>query len=672
MTKSVLFMFLVAGLIFSHAPQAEAAKQVALVIGNSAYKHTRALPNPKNDAKAIASELRAIGFNVELKLDAGYDSLRRALRDFANLAYGADVALVFYAGHGMELGGHNYLIPTDARLNRDVDTEYEAVKLSSVMRSVKGARRLGLVILDACRNNPLTTTMQLAQGATRSVTRGLARVEPSGDVLVAYAAREGTVAQDGYGKHSPYTTALLKHLRTPGLEIRRLFGKVRDDVRKLTKRVQQPATYGSLGGDAIYLVPKGHAKRVKPSGSPKPSGGVSAAEAWAIVEKSTNTAILEAFRKRYEGTFFSDLARTRIQQLNEQSKSAVNPSDRPKAAPQTHSGDQRLASYRRDAIEDYKASKRRAEALESRNNPTRWHRAERRFISIGTGGVTGVYYPTGGAICRLVNANRNKTGMRCSAESTGGSIYNINTVRAGELEFGLAQSDWQHHAYYGQSKFARRGAFQKLRAVFSVHPEPVTIIARDGSGILDIADLKGKRVNIGNPGSGTRAMWNLIKATMGWTDADLKLMTEFKSSQSSQMLCDDRIDAYFWLVGHPSALTQDGLSDCDAHLVNAWTPELASIVREQPFYRKTIIPAGLYNNTEDIVTFGVGATVITSSDVPKSVVFNVAKAVFDNFSTFRKLHPAFKELSVSEMIKDSLSAPLHPGALEYYRSRGWM
>ena len=298
--------------------------------------------------------------------------------------------------------------------------------------------------------------------------------------------------------------------------------------------------------------------------------------------------------------------------------------------------------------------------------------AEQRFISIGTGGVTGVYYPTGGAICRLVNKNRKEHGIRCSAESTGGSIYNINTIRAGELDFGVAQSDWQFHAYHGTSKFKDKGPFKKLRAVFSVHPEPVTILARDDSGIKNITDLKGKRVNIGNPGSGTRGTWEVIEKALGWKRSDLALAASMKSAETGAALCDDKIDAYFWLVGHPSALTQESLASCASHLVNAMGPEIDKLVADNPYYRHAIIPAGMYNNKEDIKTFGVGATFVTSADVPADVVYTVVKAVFDNIDQFRKLHPAFKNLDEKAMIKDSLSAPLHEGAIKYYKERGWM
>ncbi len=298
--------------------------------------------------------------------------------------------------------------------------------------------------------------------------------------------------------------------------------------------------------------------------------------------------------------------------------------------------------------------------------------AQQQFISIGTGGVTGVYYPTGGAICRLVNKNRKEHGIRCSAESTGGSIYNINTIRAGELEFGVAQSDWQYHAYNGTSKFADQGAFENLRAVFSVHPEPVTVIASDASGINTLTDAKGKRLNIGNPGSGTRGTWEVIEEALGWERSDLKLAAEMKSAETGQAVCDGKIDAYFWLVGHPSALTQESLATCDAHLVHVEGEAIDKLVADNPYYRTASIPAGMYNNESDIQTFGVGATFVSSADVSDEVVYVVVKAVFENFDDFKKLHPAFSNLSEAEMISDSLSAPLHPGAEKYYKERGWM
>jgi len=298
---------------------------------------------------------------------------------------------------------------------------------------------------------------------------------------------------------------------------------------------------------------------------------------------------------------------------------------------------------------------------------------ETQFVSIGTGGVTGVYYPTGGAICRLVNKTRKETGIRCSVESTGGSIYNINTLRAGELEFGVAQSDWQYHAYNGTSKFADAGPFTDLRAVFSVHAEPVTILARRDSGIDNITDIIGKRFNIGNDGSGTQGTWEVIEQAMGWDRSDLALAAKMKSSETAGALCDNKIDGYFWLVGHPSGLTQETIAACDAKLVPAVSPEIDKLVEENSFYRKAVIPGGMYpGNPDDIMTFGVGATFVTSATVSEEVVYTLAKAVLGNLDDFRKLHPAFANLKAEEMIRDSLSAPLHPGAIRAYKELGLM
>jgi len=296
-----------------------------------------------------------------------------------------------------------------------------------------------------------------------------------------------------------------------------------------------------------------------------------------------------------------------------------------------------------------------------------------QFVSIGTGGVTGVYYPTGGAICRLVNKDRKSHGIRCSAESTGGSVYNINTVRAGELEFGVAQSDWQYHAYRGTSKFADKGAFKDLRAVFSVHPEPFTLIAKKGSGIASFEDLKGKKVNVGNPGSGQRATMEVVMEAFGIKMSDFALAAELKGSEMAQAICDGKIEAMIYTVGHPAAAVTQAASSCDVELVSVTGAPIDKLVADNSFYRVASVPGGMYaGSPNDTTTFGVGATVITSADVPEEVVYTVVKAVFDNFADFKKLHPAFANLKEDQMISDGLSAPLHPGAAKYYKERGWM
>lgn len=299
--------------------------------------------------------------------------------------------------------------------------------------------------------------------------------------------------------------------------------------------------------------------------------------------------------------------------------------------------------------------------------------AQQSFISIGTGGVTGVYYPTGGAICRLVNRNRKEHKIRCSVESTGGSVYNINTIKAGELDFGVAQSDWQYHAYNGTSKFKDAGAYKDLRAVFSVHPEPFTVVARADAGIKSFSDLKGKRVNIGNPGSGQRGTMEVLMGEMGWNKSAFKLASELKSAEQSQALCDNKIDAMIFTVGHPSGSIKEATTSCESVLVNVTGPAVDSLVKKNSFYRTATIPGGMYNGTpNDTKTFGVGATFVSSTKVPERVVYEVVKAVFENFDRFKKLHPAFRNLKEAEMIKDGLSAPLHAGAAKYYKEKGWM
>ncbi len=298
--------------------------------------------------------------------------------------------------------------------------------------------------------------------------------------------------------------------------------------------------------------------------------------------------------------------------------------------------------------------------------------AAETFVTIGTGGVTGVYYPTGGSICRLVNKGRKEHGVRCTVESTGGSIYNINTIRGGELDMGIVQSDWQYHSYNGTSKFKDQGAFKELRAVFSVHPEPVTIVARADAGIKHLDDIKGKRLNIGNPGSGTRGTWEVLEEALGWKRSDLKLASELKSAEMSQALCDNKIDVYFWLVGHPSGSTKEAMTTCDAVLVTASGPVVDKLVKDNSFYRYATIPGGMYRgNPKDVKTYGVGATFVSSTATSEDTIYQVVKAVFENFDSFKKLHPAFKNLKESEMIKDGLSAPLHAGAMKYYKERGW-
>jgi TRAP transporter TAXI family solute receptor len=222
--------------------------------------------------------------------------------------------------------------------------------------------------------------------------------------------------------------------------------------------------------------------------------------------------------------------------------------------------------------------------------------AQQKFVTIGTGGVTGVYYAAGGALCRLMNKDRAKTGIRCSVESTGGSVYNINTIRAGELDFGVAQSDWQYNAIKGTKVFEKDGPFADLRAVFAIHPEPFTVVARKEANITKFEDFKGKRFNVGNPGSGTRASLDELLAALNMKLSDFSLASELKADEHGAALCDNKIDGFFYGVGHPSANIQDPTTTCGAKLVPLTGPAIDKLVAGAPYYAHVEIPGGLYAN----------------------------------------------------------------------------
>ncbi|UXU76323.1 MULTISPECIES: TAXI family TRAP transporter solute-binding subunit [unclassified Paracoccus (in: a-proteobacteria)] len=299
--------------------------------------------------------------------------------------------------------------------------------------------------------------------------------------------------------------------------------------------------------------------------------------------------------------------------------------------------------------------------------------AQETFISIGTGGVTGVYYPTGGAICRLVNRDRAQHGIRCGVESTGGSVFNVNAIRSGEMQFGVAQSDIQFHAYKGSGEFASAGPFEDLRAVFSLHPEPFTVVARADANVKNFEDLKGKRVNIGNPGSGQRATMDVVLKAMGWTTADFAVASELPPAEQAAALCDNNVDAMVYTVGHPSGAIQEATTACDTVLVNVTGDAIDALVKENPYYRIATIPGGMYRGTDtDTTTFGVGATFVTSAAVPEEVVYQVTKAIFENFDQFKTLHPALENLVPEQMVTEGNTAPLHDGAARYFREKGML
>jgi uncharacterized protein len=294
--------------------------------------------------------------------------------------------------------------------------------------------------------------------------------------------------------------------------------------------------------------------------------------------------------------------------------------------------------------------------------------AEQQYAIVGTGGVTGVYYPAGGSICRMVNRNRAQHGIRCAVESTQGSIYNLEKVRARDLDFAVVQSDWHFHAVNGSAGFNSVGPDSSLRSLFALYAEPFTVLARRDSGIKSFSDLKGRRVNIGNVGSGQRATMEVLMSALGWTPKDFSEVHELKSVDQAKALCDGSFDAMVFVAGHPSASIKEATTSCDTRLVPVQGAEIDLLVAGNDYYQHVEIPGGMYRgNDTPTKTFGVGATIVSSAEVPSHVIYEVVKAVFDNFESFKQLHPAFEGLSKKEMLGSGLTAPLHDGALKYYR-----
>jgi uncharacterized protein len=294
-------------------------------------------------------------------------------------------------------------------------------------------------------------------------------------------------------------------------------------------------------------------------------------------------------------------------------------------------------------------------------------------LVIGTGSTAGVYFQAGRAICSLVNRQNAELKLTCQALPTKGSIANLQDLRDGKLQIALAQSDWQFHAVKGTGPFSSAGPDGKLRSLFSLYAEPFTVVARRDSGIATFKDLKGKRVNIGNPGSGQRATMEVVMAAMGWTADDFALADSLPADQQSLALCHDRVQAIVYTVGHPNPSIGKAIGLCDARIVDVSGPAIDKLVADNPYYAYTEIPGGIYSgNDEPVKTFGVTATVVASADLDADTAYAVVKTVFDNLDRFRGMHPAFGALEAKHMISDGLTAPLHEGAVRYYKEKGLM
>ena len=292
-----------------------------------------------------------------------------------------------------------------------------------------------------------------------------------------------------------------------------------------------------------------------------------------------------------------------------------------------------------------------------------------QFITIGTGGVTGTYYPTGGAICRMMNKNKKETGIRCSVESTGGSVYNVNTINAGELDFGISQSDTAYQAFNGEGKFKGK-AIKGLRSVMAIYPELLAFVVTKKSGIKTLMDAKGKRVNVDTPGSGTRMTTEIVLKAFGIKMSDFKSVDELKSSEGPTLLKDDHIDGYFAVFGHPTANIKDAANSVDIDLVPIEGKPIDELVKKYPYYAKGIISGTFYKGvTHDTPSIGVKAVLCTKDSIDEKVVYTLTKTILDNFEAFKKLHPAYKTITKASLL-DGLSIPQHPGAVKAFKEAG--
>lgn len=295
---------------------------------------------------------------------------------------------------------------------------------------------------------------------------------------------------------------------------------------------------------------------------------------------------------------------------------------------------------------------------------------EQRFVTIGTGGVTGVYYPIGTATCRLVNTGRAEHGLRCSAESTLGSIANLNQIRGGVFEFGFMQSDWQKHAYRGTSAFEASGPFQQLRRVLSLHSEIATIVVRDESSFETFNDLKGSRVSVGRKGSGSAASWDALSSALGWTKTDLNDLADLHQSELAEALCSGRIDAYFVLIGHPARLIEETADQCNIRLLGLDQSISENLNGDGPSYTPQTIASSLYGLSSDTPSLGVTASLVTTSDMPEDVVETVVRTVYANLERLSELHPALSNLKAEDLVSLDKDVPLHPGALKFFQEQG--
>ncbi|MBX7146911.1 MAG: TAXI family TRAP transporter solute-binding subunit [Alphaproteobacteria bacterium] len=302
--------------------------------------------------------------------------------------------------------------------------------------------------------------------------------------------------------------------------------------------------------------------------------------------------------------------------------------------------------------------------LYAQNNPN-------KVVFIGTGPVVGVYFPAGGAICLVSNTKMIELGLRCAVESSEGSFENLQRLRDHSLDFSIVQSDWQNYAFTGTGPFEKLGAFKELRSIFSLYAEAITVVVRKDSNITKFTDLKNKRVNIGLPGTAQRALIESLFARFNWQISDMPNALEIDMNQQAQSLCNNKLDAFILPVSHPNGAIEEATRSCAAVLIDVQGPEIDQFVTSTPYLAKTTIPAGLYiGNTHNVNTFGLKATFVTTTAMSNDMVYELVKSIFEDFDRFKSMHPVFEVLTIDQMIKFGNTAPLHDGALRYYKEKG--
>jgi hypothetical protein len=291
-----------------------------------------------------------------------------------------------------------------------------------------------------------------------------------------------------------------------------------------------------------------------------------------------------------------------------------------------------------------------------------------KYTNIGTGAITGVYYPAGGAICRLLNRGRNEHGIRCSVESTGGSVSNLNAIRNSGIEFGIVQSDWQFNSFNGSGFFADQSPFKELRSVFSLYTETFTIAVLEKSGIKTLDDIVGKKVNFGPLGSGMYATMEVLMSVKNWKKESFSSITYLQPSEQPSALCEEKIDVMIYAAGNPNGVLQEASQTCKIKLIPIDDITIDKLIELNPYYVKAIVPGGMYaNNQDSIKTFGVKASLVTSEKISDDVVYQITRSVFENFDNFKTLHPVFSSLKKEEMVSQGNSAPIHNGAMKYFK-----